>query len=191
MWAKRKFSLNLTIILVCCTFMPTTNQNSSTWIEPELLSSAERLGQRVLAIRLRVLTKNQKNGKYVDRRCNCLVTRQKLNMSSKNSSFDCISTAQIRWNTKRIFNSNTGIFRWKRHLKHCTKEKLCSGFLIWKGLSNVRVCSEYPVRPRIIRRNAYQQVSEFNRSRIVTYRQCGLSSREITRRNGRHPSTVM
>ena len=31
-------------------------------------------------------------------------------MSCKYSSIYCISTAQIRWNTKWLFNSNTGIF---------------------------------------------------------------------------------
>ena len=31
-------------------------------------------------------------------------------MSCKSSIIDCISTAQVRWNTKRLFNSNAGIF---------------------------------------------------------------------------------
>ena len=31
-------------------------------------------------------------------------------MRCKNSSTDCISAAQIRWNSKRLFSSDTGIF---------------------------------------------------------------------------------
>ena len=31
-------------------------------------------------------------------------------MSCKNSTIDYISPAQVRWNTKRLINSNTGIF---------------------------------------------------------------------------------
>lgn len=81
--------------------------------------------------------------------------------------------------------------REKRHLKHYIKGRLCSGFLIGKALCKVEVCSEYRVMPRIRRRNAYQQVSEFDRGRIVAYRECGLSFRDIARRTGRHPTTVM
>ena len=40
------------------------------------------------------------------------------------------------------------------------KKMLCSGFLIRKALYKVRICSEYDVMPRLIRRNAYQQVSK-------------------------------
>ena len=47
------------------------------------------------------------------------------------------------------------------------KEKLCSGFLIREALCKVRVYSEYCVIPRVVRRNAYQHVLEFNRGRIV------------------------
>ena len=35
---------------------------------------------------------------------------RKSGLSPKNSSIVCISTAQVRRNTKRLFNSNTGIF---------------------------------------------------------------------------------
>ncbi|GFW58536.1 hypothetical protein TNCV_718361 [Trichonephila clavipes] len=55
----------------------------------------------------------------------------------------------------------------KCHLKRCTKEKLCGGFLIRKALCEIGVCLEYHVMPRIIRRNTYHQVSEFNSSKIV------------------------
>ncbi|GFW23320.1 transposable element Tcb1 transposase [Trichonephila clavipes] len=40
-------------------------------------------------------------------------------------------------------------------------------------------------------RSAFDQVSEFNRGRIVVYRDCGLSFREIGSRVGRNQTTVM
>ncbi|GFV68466.1 transposable element Tcb1 transposase [Trichonephila clavipes] len=40
-------------------------------------------------------------------------------------------------------------------------------------------------------RSAFDQVSEFNRGRIVAYRDCGLSFREIDSRVGRNQTTVM
>ncbi|GFY07485.1 transposable element Tcb1 transposase [Trichonephila clavipes] len=39
--------------------------------------------------------------------------------------------------------------------------------------------------------SAFDQVSEFNRGRIVAYRDCGLSFREIGNRVGRNQTTVM
>lgn len=36
--------------------------------------------------------------------------------------------------------------------------------------------------PRIITRNAYQQVSKFDSERIIAYRECGLSFFDIDRR---------
>ncbi|GFU49188.1 transposable element Tcb1 transposase [Trichonephila clavipes] len=38
---------------------------------------------------------------------------------------------------------------------------------------------------------AFDQVSEFDRGRIVTYRNCGLSFRKIGSRVGRNQTTVM
>ncbi|GFW33488.1 transposable element Tcb1 transposase [Trichonephila clavipes] len=40
-------------------------------------------------------------------------------------------------------------------------------------------------------RSAFDQVSEFDRGRIVAYRNYGLSFREIGSRVGRHQTTVM
>ncbi|GFU41949.1 transposable element Tcb1 transposase [Trichonephila clavipes] len=40
-------------------------------------------------------------------------------------------------------------------------------------------------------RSAFDQVSEFNRGRIVAYRDCGLSFKEIGCRVGRNQTTVM
>ncbi|GFX77701.1 transposable element Tcb1 transposase [Trichonephila clavipes] len=40
-------------------------------------------------------------------------------------------------------------------------------------------------------RSAFDQVSEFDRGRIVAYRDCGLSFREISSRVGRNQTTVM
>ncbi|GFX85414.1 hypothetical protein TNCV_3715881 [Trichonephila clavipes] len=39
-------------------------------------------------------------------------------------------------------------------------------------------------------RSAFEQVSEFDRGRIVVYRDCGLSFREIGSRVGRNPATL-
>ncbi|GFV50692.1 HTH_38 domain-containing protein [Trichonephila clavipes] len=40
-------------------------------------------------------------------------------------------------------------------------------------------------------RSAFDQVSEFDRGRIVAYRDCGLSFRKISSRVGRNQTTVM
>ncbi|GFV66027.1 HTH_38 domain-containing protein [Trichonephila clavipes] len=40
------------------------------------------------------------------------------------------------------------------------------------------------------KRSAFDQVSEFDRGRIVAYRDCGLSFREINSRVGRNQTTV-
>ncbi|GFU21753.1 HTH_38 domain-containing protein [Trichonephila clavipes] len=40
-------------------------------------------------------------------------------------------------------------------------------------------------------RSAFDQVSEFDRGRIVINRDCGLSFREIGSRDGRNQTTVM
>ncbi|GFW71926.1 transposable element Tcb1 transposase [Trichonephila clavipes] len=40
-------------------------------------------------------------------------------------------------------------------------------------------------------RSTFDQVSEFDRGRIVAYRDCGLSFREICSRVGRNQTTVM
>ncbi|GFX29638.1 HTH_38 domain-containing protein [Trichonephila clavipes] len=40
-------------------------------------------------------------------------------------------------------------------------------------------------------RSAFDQVSEFDRGKVVVYRICGLSFREIGRRVGRNQTTVM
>ncbi|GFU01413.1 transposable element Tcb1 transposase [Trichonephila clavipes] len=45
--------------------------------------------------------------------------------------------------------------------------------------------------PRRKQRSAFDQVSEFDRGRIVAYRDCGLSIREIGSRVGRNQTTVM
>ncbi|GFT21734.1 transposable element Tcb1 transposase [Trichonephila clavipes] len=45
--------------------------------------------------------------------------------------------------------------------------------------------------PRRKRQSVFHQVSEFDRGRIVAYRDCGLSFREIGSRVGRNQTTVM
>ncbi|GFW93896.1 uncharacterized protein TNCV_4221761 [Trichonephila clavipes] len=47
------------------------------------------------------------------------------------------------------------------------------------------------VMSRRKQRSAFDQVSEFDRGRIVAYRDCGLSFREIGSRVGRNQTTVM
>ncbi|GFU73212.1 uncharacterized protein TNCV_493371 [Trichonephila clavipes] len=47
------------------------------------------------------------------------------------------------------------------------------------------------VMSRRKQRSAFDQVSEFDRGRIVAYRDCGLSLREICSRAGRNQTTVM
>ncbi|GFX13728.1 hypothetical protein TNCV_599381 [Trichonephila clavipes] len=74
--------------------------------------------------------------------------------------------------------------REKRNLKHRIKENLGSELHIRDALYKVRACSEYRVMPRIRRRNANQQVSEFDRGRIIEYQKCRLSFRDIARCTG-------
>ena len=64
-------------------------------------------------------------------------------------------------------------------------------FLIRIVLCKVRVWSEYNVLAQIIRKNACQQMSEFDKGRIIVQRECGLSSRDIARHTVQHPFTVM
>ncbi|GFV75728.1 transposable element Tcb1 transposase [Trichonephila clavipes] len=45
--------------------------------------------------------------------------------------------------------------------------------------------------PRRKPRSVFDQVFEFDRRRIVAYRDCGLSFREISRNVGRNQTTVM
>ncbi|GFV82495.1 transposable element Tcb1 transposase [Trichonephila clavipes] len=45
--------------------------------------------------------------------------------------------------------------------------------------------------PRRKQRSAFDQVSEFDRGRIVAYQYCGLSFKEIGSRVGRNQTTVM
>ncbi|GFY07685.1 uncharacterized protein TNCV_4095551 [Trichonephila clavipes] len=47
------------------------------------------------------------------------------------------------------------------------------------------------VMSRRKQRSAFDQVSEFDRGRIVAYRDCGLSFKEICSRVGRNQTTVM
>ncbi|GFW18836.1 hypothetical protein TNCV_5132891 [Trichonephila clavipes] len=44
--------------------------------------------------------------------------------------------------------------------------------------------------PRVRSRNAYQHASDFDKGRIIAYRNCGLSHRGLAARVGRDPMTV-
>ena len=80
-------------------------------IQPALLLLVERMKQSALTIRQRRQIFIRNSEKFIDRRSTFVTTGKKKSwMSCKNSSIDCISIAQIRWNTKRLFNLNTGIF---------------------------------------------------------------------------------
>ncbi|UYV62008.1 hypothetical protein LAZ67_1007473 [Cordylochernes scorpioides] len=46
-------------------------------------------------------------------------------------------------------------------------------------------------KPEYMERSSFDQVSEFDRGRIVAYRDCGLSFREIDSRVGRNQTTLM
>ena len=63
------------------------------------------------------------------------VVREKI-MNIKNSSIDCISKAQVRWNTKRLFNWNTGILLAEAELK---KKKTPA----WEDWINSFILREY------------------------------------------------
>ena len=62
-------------------------------------------------------------------------------MSCKNSSIYCISSAKDRWNTKRLFNSNTGIFNrgWVEKKKKT---------LAWKDKINSFILREWNLKTR-------------------------------------------
>ena len=75
-----------------------------------LRSSAEWLKQSARTIRLQRHFFNQNNPKYIGRRFNGGSFSRQSWMSCKNSNIDCKSIVQVRWNTKRIFNWNIGIF---------------------------------------------------------------------------------
>ncbi|GFY15641.1 transposable element Tcb1 transposase [Trichonephila clavipes] len=51
--------------------------------------------------------------------------------------------------------------------------------------------SQSEVQGDLHKGSAFDQVSEFDRGRIVAYRDCGLSFREIGSRVGRNQTTVM
>ncbi|GFW83843.1 transposable element Tcb1 transposase [Trichonephila clavipes] len=51
--------------------------------------------------------------------------------------------------------------------------------------------ADKPVMSRRKQRSAFDQVSEFNKRRIVSYQDCGLSFKEIDGRVGRNQKSVM
>ncbi|GFT16334.1 HTH_Tnp_Tc3_2 domain-containing protein [Trichonephila clavipes] len=55
---------------------------------------------------------------------------------------------------------------------------------------NVVARRKNAMMPRVRSRNAYLQVSDFDKGRIVAYRDCGLSYRNIAARVERDPMTV-
>ena len=105
---KQRFSFNLLNIQSDWrAWYDVHKDHSCTRIESVLLSSAEKLMKSALAILPRIHSTNWSNRKHIQRRCNGFVTHQKIMNKVKNSNIDC---AQVRWNTKQLFNSNIGIF---------------------------------------------------------------------------------
>ncbi|KFM56978.1 Transposable element Tc1 transposase, partial [Stegodyphus mimosarum] len=66
---------------------------------------------------------------------------------------------------------------------------------LWAGVTGVTLAassSAFTVGKKVRKqRSSFDQVSEFDRGRIVAYRECGLSFREIGNRVGRNQTTVM
>ena len=77
------------------------NQSLSKRIEPAVLSSAERLKQSALAIRLWINNKSRNNGKHIDGVTVSLLSWNSY-MSCINSSLDCVSAAQVWLHTTII-----------------------------------------------------------------------------------------
>lgn len=75
----------------------------------------------------------------------------------------------------------------KRYLRRGVFDDLnCGNCVLLVVFSNKR-----SIMPRSKQRSSFDQVSEFDRGRIVAYRECGLSFREIGSRVGRNQTTVM
>ncbi|GFW44549.1 hypothetical protein TNCV_4480951 [Trichonephila clavipes] len=79
------------------------------------------------------------------------------------------------------------------------EEKLFKGWVfkrdcylgIYKKKAVSGIFKKRSVMSRRKKQSAFDQVSEFDRGRIVAYRDCGLSFREIGSRVGRNQATVM
>ncbi|GFU47764.1 transposable element Tcb1 transposase [Trichonephila clavipes] len=78
-----------------------------------------------------------------------------------------------------------------RHLKAPFKAWRFRPFQVWQLCFSCGFFEKRSVMSRRKQRSAFDQVSEFDRGRIETYRDCGLSFREIGSRVGRNPITVM
>ncbi|GFT33869.1 hypothetical protein TNCV_4383611 [Trichonephila clavipes] len=59
----------------------------------------------------------------------------------------------------------------------------------WPLIDETRLIRQIMSRRK--QRSAFDQVSEFDRGKVVAYRDCGLSFREIGSRVGRNQTTVM
>ncbi|GFV30433.1 transposable element Tcb1 transposase [Trichonephila clavipes] len=77
------------------------------------------------------------------------------------------------------------------------REQLHGGFGASKltqtrcGITQIEPFLRIPVMSHRKQRSAFVQVSEYDRGRIVAYRDCGLSFMKISSRVGRNQTTVM
>ncbi|GFW23081.1 uncharacterized protein TNCV_3801821 [Trichonephila clavipes] len=78
-----------------------------------------------------------------------------------------------------------------RHLKALFKAWRFRRFQVRQMCFSCGFFKKRSVMSRRKQRSAFDQVSEFDRGRIVAYRDCGLSFREIGSRVGRNQTTVM
>ena len=92
------------------TFMPITTRLHGNWTRFSILGIRTEAERAIHSVTENIFSKN--NDQYIYRRSNFVTLKswRKSWLSRKNSSIDCKSATQIRWNKKRLFNSNTGSF---------------------------------------------------------------------------------
>ena len=86
------------------------NDKCCTGIKPALLSWGEELNQSALTESYGGPALSKIAINIQTEELTVLSLPRKSRISCKNSSIDCISTAQVQWNKKQLFNSITGIF---------------------------------------------------------------------------------
>ncbi|GFW69929.1 uncharacterized protein TNCV_1403821 [Trichonephila clavipes] len=102
----------------------------------------------------------------------------------------CISGGEICANDLN-FSVDTHHARLWRHLKVLFKAWRFRRFQVRQLCFSCGFFKKRPVMSRRKQRSAYDQVSEFERGRIVAYKDCGFSFMKIGSRVGRNQSTLM
>ncbi|UYV66488.1 WNT5B [Cordylochernes scorpioides] len=98
-----------------------------------------------------------------------------------------------RQNDKMYARSSLEFSSRERKSEDLKKSQHPSSVMVWwgvsyQGVTDLHFCAK---GPRIKQRLYFDQVSEFDRGRIVAYPVCGLSFREIGSRVGRNKTIVM